>query len=75
MSIADLPPTGDLANINHPRGLIIAWRAEADRFQENLNANAARLDEVTIRMSEVTIALLRRCAHELEQRLLWSGLS
>jgi hypothetical protein len=58
---SDVPPWV----INHPIGLLIRWRAEADRLAE---LSQGRLDFAT------RISSLRQCADELERRLVWSHL-
>ena len=60
-----------LPDINHPRMLIGHWRNEAQYLREAIPGDARPEDVKVIRGQA---ALLDKCATELENRLLWSGM-
>lgn len=60
-------------DINHPRQLLTHWREEAARLDEITGQHPEMEAEVRIFTGQA--ALLRRCADQLESRLLWSGLT
>ena len=59
-------------DINHPRRLLVMWRAEAERMTEL----AGPLDKTSAAWASfrARAAALRQCADELENRLIWSGI-
>jgi hypothetical protein len=72
-----LPSPADLADVNHPRSLLIRWRSEATRLGELVDEHA-RSAAPDVRAAVDQLArdrsLLARCADELERRLRWSGM-
>lgn len=69
-----LAPAGVEPDLNHPRALLAAWAAEA----RDLNAKRIVCEhdglEVEAAIFRSAAATLHRCADELRNRLLWSGL-
>ncbi len=73
--MTDLTLPGDYdgtTDINHPRHLLIMWRAEAGRLANMVGHTP---DVITGGKLLSRATALRQCASELENRLLWSGLS
>lgn len=69
-----ITPLGGEPDINHPRALLAAWQAEAN----DLNAKRLVCEHDGLEVEAATFragaAMLRVCADELRNRLLWSGL-
>lgn len=70
---------GDLPDINHPRMLLLQWRAHAERLGELL-ADCGRFTDYDNPADQPTAVLRARmlaieeCAAQLEERLRWSGM-
>lgn len=62
-----------VTDVNHPRILLIHWRDEADELQRMIDENPGMAAEARLLTGQINT--LRRCADQLENRLLWSGLA